>query len=116
LPFSVDVVLVYGFGHDTRRQDQVIENGLFALVGQDGVGNMKNGVHIVSSLADSTAGRMKTTNERGSVDNGAKRYGEFRAPPIKRKVLTCIDCYSPGESAHIDKKRAAIHQRVKTAD
>ena len=38
---------------------------------------------------------------------GAKRCGEFRAPPIERKVL---GCYSPGESAHIDEERAAIHR------
>ena len=69
LPFSIDVALVYGLGHDTCRQERVIENGLSALAGQDGSGNMKNGVHLLSSLAACTARRMKMTNESG-VDNG----------------------------------------------
>jgi len=68
---TVDITLVYGFGHDTGRQERVIENGLSALATQDGGGNMKNGVHIVPSLADSTARRTKTTNEKGGIDNGS---------------------------------------------
>ena len=60
---------MYGLLHNTGQQEWVIENGLSAWAGQDGGRNTKNGIHILFLLVACMAKRMKTTNEKGGVDN-----------------------------------------------